>query len=188
MNRKSLVIGLALSCVVILGSGKADAGKSPWGGPNATLLVAGLEGARAVPSAPMVRCTSPKAQPVGSRASIRGPGIHDVRQRSAEGDLRPSVGRSTSRSSAGPRTYWSPSSAPTSAAATLSASTGWTAQTVSPSSRILASSPAQSADHAVRSSRPDSSTRCRPTVADSWSPMGITTACCGSPSTARSPS
>lgn len=45
MNRKSLVIGLALSCVIILGSGKADARKIPPGGPNATLLVSGLEGA-----------------------------------------------------------------------------------------------------------------------------------------------
>ena len=31
------------------------------------------------------------------------------------------------------------------------------------------------------------STPCKPTVAGSWSPMGTTTACCGSPSTARSP-
>jgi hypothetical protein len=45
MNRKSLVIGLALSCVIILGSGKADAKKIPFGEPPATLLVTGLEGA-----------------------------------------------------------------------------------------------------------------------------------------------
>src|SRR6266540_4481971 len=45
MNRKSFVISLALSYVIILGSGKADAGKIPSGGPNATLLVTGLEGA-----------------------------------------------------------------------------------------------------------------------------------------------
>src|SRR5215212_9931947 len=44
MNRKSLVIGLALSCVIILGSGKADAAKIPSGEPNAVLLVTGLEG------------------------------------------------------------------------------------------------------------------------------------------------
>jgi hypothetical protein len=44
MNKKSLVIGLALSCVIILGKGKADAGKIPSGEPNATLLVTGLEG------------------------------------------------------------------------------------------------------------------------------------------------
>ena len=44
MNRKSLVIGLALSCVIILGSGKADAGKFHPGGPTPTLLVTGLEG------------------------------------------------------------------------------------------------------------------------------------------------
>lgn len=42
MNRKSLVIGLALSCLLILGSGKAEAGKIPCGAPNATLLVTGL--------------------------------------------------------------------------------------------------------------------------------------------------
>ena len=47
MNRKSLVIGLALICVIILGSGKADAGKKGKilsSGLNAELLVAGLEG------------------------------------------------------------------------------------------------------------------------------------------------
>ena len=44
MNRKSLVIGVALSCVIILGSGKADARNIPSGGPNAELLVTGLEG------------------------------------------------------------------------------------------------------------------------------------------------
>ena len=44
MNRKSLVISLALSCVIILGSGKADAGKTPSREPTATLLVTGLEG------------------------------------------------------------------------------------------------------------------------------------------------
>jgi hypothetical protein len=47
MNRKSLVIGLALICVIILGIGKADAGKKGKilsSGPNAELLVAGLEG------------------------------------------------------------------------------------------------------------------------------------------------
>ena len=37
-------------------------------------------------------------------------------------------------------------------------------------------------------SQPESSTRCRPTVAASWSPMGTTTACTGSPATAMSPS
>jgi hypothetical protein len=45
MNRKSLVIGLALSCLIILGSGKADAGKIPSGEPKAVLLAKGLEGA-----------------------------------------------------------------------------------------------------------------------------------------------
>jgi hypothetical protein len=44
MNRKSLVMGLALSCVMILGSSKADARKIPSGGPTAELLVTGLEG------------------------------------------------------------------------------------------------------------------------------------------------
>jgi len=45
MNRKSLVIGLALSSVIILGSGKAEAGHNPPERPNAALLVAGLQGA-----------------------------------------------------------------------------------------------------------------------------------------------
>ncbi len=45
MNRKVLVIGLALICVIILGSSKAVAGKIPSGEPNAALLVTGLEGA-----------------------------------------------------------------------------------------------------------------------------------------------
>ncbi|MCI0626281.1 MAG: ScyD/ScyE family protein [Acidobacteria bacterium] len=45
MNRKSLVTSLALSCVIILGSEMADAGKIPSGGSTATLLVTGLEGA-----------------------------------------------------------------------------------------------------------------------------------------------
>ena len=42
MNRKSVVTGLALGCVIILGSGKVDARKIPSGGPHATLLVTGL--------------------------------------------------------------------------------------------------------------------------------------------------
>jgi hypothetical protein len=42
MNRKSVVIGLALSLVLILGSGMAYAGPPP-AAPSATLLVAGLE-------------------------------------------------------------------------------------------------------------------------------------------------
>src|SRR6266853_981750 len=45
MNRKSLRIGLILSCVIALGSGKAEAGRLPPGRPNATLLAMGLEGA-----------------------------------------------------------------------------------------------------------------------------------------------
>lgn len=45
MNRKSLVIGLMLSCVIALGSGKAEAGHLPPEGPTASLLVTGLEGA-----------------------------------------------------------------------------------------------------------------------------------------------
>ena len=44
MNKKSVVLGLALSWVIILGSGQADAGKKPSGGPNAARLVTGLEG------------------------------------------------------------------------------------------------------------------------------------------------
>ena len=44
MNRKCLRIGLMLSCVIALGSGKAEAKRPPAGAPNAALLVAGLEG------------------------------------------------------------------------------------------------------------------------------------------------
>jgi hypothetical protein len=44
MNRKRFVIGLAISCVITIGSSKADAGKIPSGEPTATLLVTGLEG------------------------------------------------------------------------------------------------------------------------------------------------
>ena len=43
MNRKSLVIGLALNCVIILGSSPVAAAKDPPGEPTATLLVTGLE-------------------------------------------------------------------------------------------------------------------------------------------------
>jgi len=45
MNRKSLAIGLALSSMIVLGSGKADAGEIPSKGSTAALLVTGLEGA-----------------------------------------------------------------------------------------------------------------------------------------------
>ncbi len=45
MNRKSLVIGLAFSCAIILGSGKADAGKLLSRGPTITRLASGLAGA-----------------------------------------------------------------------------------------------------------------------------------------------
>ncbi len=44
MKRKNVVIGLALSCVLILGNGKADAGELPFGGPTATPLASGLAG------------------------------------------------------------------------------------------------------------------------------------------------
>jgi hypothetical protein len=45
MNRKSVLIVLALCCALILGSSKATAGIIPSGEPHATLLVTGLEGA-----------------------------------------------------------------------------------------------------------------------------------------------
>jgi hypothetical protein len=43
MNRKSLVIGLALNCVITLGSSPVAAAKDPPREPSATLLVTGLE-------------------------------------------------------------------------------------------------------------------------------------------------
>ena len=44
MNRKNLVIGLALSCMLILGSVTAYAAPISTGAPSATLLVSGLQG------------------------------------------------------------------------------------------------------------------------------------------------
>jgi hypothetical protein len=44
MTWKRLVLGLAVSCAIILGSGTADAEKTPQG-PHAALLASGLEGA-----------------------------------------------------------------------------------------------------------------------------------------------
>ena len=43
MNRKSFVIALAFNCLIILGSGQADAKQKSCGEPTATLLVTGLE-------------------------------------------------------------------------------------------------------------------------------------------------
>ena len=43
MNRKSAVIGLALGCVIVLSSGKAQAETISPEAPTATLLVTGLE-------------------------------------------------------------------------------------------------------------------------------------------------
>jgi hypothetical protein len=43
-SRRQFARTAAGACVIILGSGKADAGKTLSGGPNAELLVAGLEG------------------------------------------------------------------------------------------------------------------------------------------------
>ena len=44
MNRKSLAIGLALSCMLVLGSVTAYAAPISSGAPSATLLVSGLQG------------------------------------------------------------------------------------------------------------------------------------------------
>jgi hypothetical protein len=45
MNKKKIVIGLILSCVLILSSSMVAAGKVPPAAPTLTLLAAGLEGA-----------------------------------------------------------------------------------------------------------------------------------------------
>ena len=45
MKSRSFVIGLALSCVIILDGGQANGGRIQFDGPNATLLATGLEGA-----------------------------------------------------------------------------------------------------------------------------------------------
>ena len=44
MNRKSIVIGLALCCLILLGGARVEAGKPPSWGPTPTLLVSGLAG------------------------------------------------------------------------------------------------------------------------------------------------
>ena len=143
---ESVGIGIVLlltAAVIAMITPSAASAPPPSGSPPPPGWSRAWRVPRAAPSAPVARCTSPKAQPAGSRASIRRPGTITTfasglpkRSRSSA-----SAGRSTSRSSAGPRTHWSPSSAPTSAAATSSASTEWTAQTASPSSRTSARSP-----------------------------------------------
>lgn len=45
MKRRSSLIGLALSCVIILASVNAHGGRIPFDGPTTTLLTTGLEGA-----------------------------------------------------------------------------------------------------------------------------------------------
>ena len=44
MNKKSFVIAIALSCLIIFSSSMAVAAKKPSGEPTLTLLVTGLEG------------------------------------------------------------------------------------------------------------------------------------------------
>ena len=118
--------------------------------------------ARAAPSAPMARCMSPRALPAGSRASIRGRGAHDLRQRAAaRRSRRLRWARWTSRSSAAPRTCWSRSSAPTSAAAMSSASTEWTARQLHRRRGHRRVRHGESAGRRLRRRRPASSTRCR---------------------------
>ena len=48
MKRKSVVRGLALGCVIALGSGRADAKTIPPRGPTAVLVATGLEGGGAI--------------------------------------------------------------------------------------------------------------------------------------------
>ena len=98
-----------------------------------------------MPSAPVGRCSSPRRSPAASGASTRRP----APSRSSPAGCPPAsrvrsssaLGWSTSRSSARPRTRWSPASARTSAATTSSASTEWTARTASPSSLTSARGP-----------------------------------------------
>ena len=71
--------------------------------------------------------------------------------------------------------------------ATSMVSTGWTAQTASPSSRTLAISPRRICRTLRSTFQTEFSTRWKPSVAGSWSPMGTTTACYRSHSTVRSP-
>ena len=154
-------------------------------------LVTGLEELQGSAVGPdgALYVTAPLAGASG--ASTRRP----ARSRPSPAACRPAsrafvfgAGRSTSPSSARPRTRWSPSSARTSAATTSSASTAWTARAVHRHRRHRRVLRGPSAGDRTSSSRPASSTRWSPSAAGSWSPTGTTTACCGSPATARSAS
>ena len=132
--RKLLVLLAAV--IAMITSSTASAG-GPL--PPCCWKTASSRVARAAPSAPVARSTSPKAPPAGSRASIRGP----VRSRPLPVVCRrrspASAAPSTVPSSGGGRcTHWSPLSVRTSAAATPSASSQSTAPTASPWSRTSA--------------------------------------------------
>ena len=89
MNRKSLVIGLAFSCVIILGSGKAYAQEIPSAAPTATLLVTGMEsgsGSTIGPGGALYVTEGAAGQVL--RVDPEDRGRLDVRQRSAEVDHR----------------------------------------------------------------------------------------------------
>ena len=188
MNGKSFVIGLALSCLIMLGSGKADAKKIPSGEPNAILLVTGLEGAS---------------------GSTIGPGGALYVTEGAAGRISrvdPQTGEITTFASGLPTAIVGIGGAIDVA---FIGKTAYVLVTLvgpdvggsdvvgiyrvdGPDSFTVVADIGEfslAIRRALRStSRPASSTRWKPTVAGSWSPMGTTTACCGSPSTARSPS
>ena len=130
---------LAALAVLLLGTTAAVAQS---GGPVATLLASGLEGTSGSTVGPdgALYVTEGAAGRI-SRVDPQTGAVTTFASGLPTAILAASAGRSTSRSSARPRTSWSPSSAPTSAAATWSASTEWTARTASPSSRTSARSP-----------------------------------------------
>ena len=189
MNRKSVVIGLALSCVIILGSGKAYAGIIPSEAPTATLLVTGLEsnsgstigpgGALYVTAgaAGQVLRVDPKTGDVSTFASglpksiIGIGGAMDIAFIGKTAYVLVTlVGSDVGGSDVvgiyrvdGPDSF------------TVVADIGEFSSQNPPTIPFKSTS------------RPESSTRCKPTVAASWSPMGTSTACCGPRSTARSP-
>ena len=147
MKRMSLVVGLALACVIIFGSGKADARQITAGGPTATRLVAGLEGASGSAIGPggALYVTEGAA----GRISRVDPQTGDVTT-FASGLPKSIIGLGGAMDVAfigktayalvtlvGPQPQVPSAATPT----TLSASTGWTARTVSPSSRTSASGP-----------------------------------------------
>ena len=123
-QRKLLLLAAA---VVVMITPSAASAAPPSPAPTTTQLLTGLEGGSGSTVGPggalyVTESAAGRISRVDPRTGEITTFASGCRSRSSA-----SAAATTSRSSAGPRTRWSPLSAPTSAAATLSASTGWTA-------------------------------------------------------------